>query len=175
MFNIEQMDPNTYRKKTRNATLIIMAIFIVIGFITASLTVHWLGDYSNNHLVLNFLGAFVGLMITAAIVKAYFADKPWMKEAIYAWKLKRNLMTITNVMQQIKAAIDNGDKQAMKILRFYQLGTEQMHLLENNNHALIELRAEMRDLENQMNELDLNTEQTEFDAEWVKDFQKEND
>jgi len=173
MFKIEELDPVTYRKKTRKATLIIMGIFIVIGFITATLAVKWFGEYSSNHLVLNFMGAFVGLMITAAIIKAYFADKPWMAEAIYAWRLKRNLMYISNVMRSLKEAIENEDTQAMKILRFYHLGTEQMHRLEDNNHALIDLLAEKNELENTMNKHGLELNQTEFDMEWADEYRNE--
>lgn len=173
MFRIEHFEPESYRKKTRNATLIIMGIFVVIGFITASLAVHWFGEYSNNLIVLNFMGAFVGLIITAAIVKAYFADKPWMREAMYAWKLKRHLMAISNVINQVKDAVDAGDEEAMKILRFYQLGTEQMHKLENNNHALIDIRAEMRELEPKLQQKDIAFEQLEFDIELADNYKKE--
>ena len=174
MFKIEEIDPVFYRKQTRKATLIIMGIFIVIGFITARLTVHWLGEYSNNHLVLNFMGAFVGLLITAAIMKAYFADKPWMREAIYAWKLKRHLMYISNVMRPLKEAVDNQDPQAMKILRFYHLGTEQMHRLEDNSHALMDMLGEKKELENKMRELDLELNQIEFDMEWADAYRNDN-
>ena len=98
MFKIEEIDPVFYRKQTRKATLIVMAIFIVIGFGAATLAVDLFGEYSSNHLVLNFIGAFVGLLITGTIVKLFFADKEWMKEGIYAWRLKRNLMYISNVL-----------------------------------------------------------------------------
>ncbi|MDX1352963.1 MAG: DUF3087 family protein [Thiomicrorhabdus sp.] len=170
MFKIEEIDPVYYRKQTRKATLIIMGIFIVIGFSTATLAVKWLGDYSNNHLVLNFMGAFVGLLITAAIVKAYFADKAWMKEAIYAWRLKRNLMYISNTLANIKQAVENGDEHAMKILRFYHLGLEQMHKLEDNNHALIDIVAEKRELEETLNEKGIDLNQYEFDFEWTDHY-----
>lgn len=167
MFKIETMDPKVYRKKTRNATLIVMLMFIIIGFGTAHLAVTTLGEYSSNKLILNLLGAFVGLMITGLIVKTWFADKVWMKESMYAWRLKRNLMYVTNVLQKVKDQVEKNDKHAMKVLRFYHLGLEQMHQLEDNNHALIELGAEKRALETKMTELGLELDQTEFDPQWV--------
>lgn len=173
MFKIEEIDPVFYRKQTRKATLIIMGIFIVIGFITASLAVDWFGEYSSNHIVLNFMGAFVGLLITAAIVKAYFSDKDWMKEAIYAWRLKRNLMYISNVMRGLKTAVDQEDEKAMKILRFYHLGTEQMHRLEDNSHALIDMLSEKKELEQKMLEKELDIDQYEFEMEWADAYRSE--
>ncbi len=170
MFKIETMDPNVYRKKTRNATLIIMLMFIIIGFGTAHLAVTTLGEYSSNKVVLNLLGAFVGLMITGLIVKTWFADKAWMKESMYSWRLKRNLMHVTNVLQKVKDQVDLNDEHAIKVMRFYHLGLEQMHHLEDNNHALVDLGAEKRTLEVKMTELGLELNQTEFDPQWVEAY-----
>lgn len=173
MFKIEEIDPVFYRKQTRKATLIVMAIFIVIGFGTATLAVDLFGEYSSNHLVLNFIGAFVGLLITGTIVKLFFADKQWMNEAIYAWRLKRNLMYISNVLNNVKEAVENGDEQAMKILRFYHLGLEQMHRLEDNNQALIDVVAEKKELENKMTEKNLELNQVEFDFTWSEEYKNQ--
>ncbi|WP_019556337.1 DUF3087 family protein [Thiomicrorhabdus arctica] len=170
MFKIETIDPKVYRKKTRNATLIIMFMFIIIGFGTAHLAVTTLGEYSNNKLILNLLGAFVGLMITGLIVKTWFADKDWMKESMYSWRLKRNLMHVTNVLQKVKDQVDENDAHSLKILRFYHLGLEQMHQLEDNNHALIDLGAEKRALEVKMTELGQDLNQTEFDPQWIQRY-----
>jgi len=170
MFKIQEIDPATYRKKTRNVTLSMMAIFIVIGFITATLTVEYLGPYSNNHLVLNFIGAFIGLLITAWIMKKFFADKPFMQEAVYGWKLKRNLMYVTNRLANIQSAAKVGDQKAVKILRFYHLGLTQMHKLEQNSSALIDMKVEKEQLEKQMTELGLELNQTKFDPAWTNDY-----
>ena len=170
MFKIEEIDPVHYRKQTRKSTMIIMGIFIVIGFITARLTVIYFGEYINNHIVLNFLGAFAGLLITFWIVNAFFKDANWMKESMYAWRLKRHLMYIYNTMNRLQDATVQGDVKAIKILRFYQLGTEQMYRLDNNSHELIELRSQMRELESKMKEMGIDTNQTEFDMELVDDY-----
>ena len=172
MFKIQEIDPMVYRSKTRNVTLSMMAVFIVIGFITATLAVEYLGPYSNNHLVLNFMGAFVGLLITAWIMKKFFADKPFMQEAVYGWKLKRNLMYVTNRLANIQSAAKNGDQQAMKILRFYHLGLTQMHKLEQNSSALIDMKVEKEQLEKQMSELGLELNQVEFDPKWTNDYKE---
>ncbi len=175
MFKIEPIDPVYYRKKTRNATLIIMAVFIVIGFAFASLTVHYLGDLSNNKLVLNLMGAFVGLMLTAYIIKKFFANKPWMKESMYAWQLKRSLMHITNVLKQVQEAAKQNDPHALKVMRFYHLGLEQMHKLEANSSALIDIVAEKKEVEEKIKSLGLELNQIEFDPKWVERYKKEDE
>jgi hypothetical protein len=170
MFKIEDIDTVYHRKQTRKSTMIIMGIFIVIGFITARLTVVYFAEYSNNQIVLNFLGALAGLLITFWIVNSFFKDANWMKEAMYAWRLKRHLMYIYNVMNRLQESADQGDVEAIKILRFYQLGTEQMYRLDNNSHELIELRSQMRELESKMKEMGIEANQTEFDMESVDGY-----
>jgi len=170
MFKIEEIDPVYYRKQTRKSTMIIMGLFIIIGFITARLTVIYFSEYLNNHIVLNFLGAFAGLLLTFWIVSAFFKDANWMKEAMYAWHLKRHLMSIYNAMNRLQEATVQGDAKAMKILRFYQLGTEQMYRLDNNSHELIELRSQMQALESKMKEMGLEINQTEFDMKSVDGY-----
>ncbi|WP_198265414.1 DUF3087 family protein [sulfur-oxidizing endosymbiont of Gigantopelta aegis] len=167
MFKIEEIDPVHYRKQTRKSTLIIMGIFIVIGFTTARYTVVYFGEYSDSHIVLNFLGAFVGLLITFGIVNTFFKDANWMKEAMYAWRLKRHIMSIYNAMKPLQEAADQGDIEAIKILRFYHLGTEQMYQLDNNSHGLMELKSQMQALEAKMKEMDIEANQTEFNMESV--------
>ncbi|BBP45843.1 hypothetical protein THMIRHAS_12160 [Thiosulfatimonas sediminis] len=173
MFTIEPIDAIIYRRKSRNATLVMLAIFIVIGFLFASLSVHYLSEYNSNKLVLNFLGAFVGLLITAVIVKKFMADKPIMAEAMYGFRLKRNLMHVTNRLRHIQEAVQKDDPQAMKILRFYHLGLTQMHQFEQNSSALLDMEVEKRQLEQKMTHLGLELEQLSFDPEWVKHYQED--
>jgi len=168
MFKIEQIDPVYYRKQTRKSSMIIVVICIVIGFCIARLTVTYFGEYTDNHIVLNLLGAFAGLLITFWIVNAFFKNSPWMKEAMYAWRLKRHIMYIYNSMSLLQKAMDqNDDVEAIKILRFYQLATEQMYTLDNNSHDLSELRVKMEALESKMKAMGIEVNQTEFDMKSV--------
>ena len=170
-FKIQDISPEQYRKKSRNATLIIMGIFLVIGFTMAVSFVNWWGEYSQNHLVLNFMGGLVGLAITALIVKTFFIQQPWMAEAMYGVRLKRHLMMVTNKLRPIQEASEQGDDNAMKILRFYHLGLTQMHKFENNHTALLDMAAEKQMLENRLNERQIDLNQIEFNPEMVEPYQ----
>ena len=165
MFTIEEIDPKIFRKKTRKATYIIMAIFAVFGFPLAHLLPIILNRLDINPFILNFSGALLGLFITFWIVKIFFADKDWMKEAIYSWQLKRSLARLYNILTPLKESVENGDKEAMKILRFYHLALERMYQLENNSHANIELIAEKKAHEEKMKALNLDLNQITFDHE----------
>lgn len=167
MFQIQDIDPKVYRTNTRNATLRIMGLFIVVGF-ASSYGFYSLFDNPHNALTIQIMGAMMGLALVFWITAKFFKDKPWMAEAMYGWKLKRSLMHLTNAMRQLQEKVEAGDVEAMKLLRFYHLGVTQMYTLEQNTSGLIDLKVERDALEAKMQELGLDTEQTTFDLAKLK-------
>ncbi|MNQ65176.1 hypothetical protein D3C85_796250 [compost metagenome] len=91
-----------------------------------------------------------------------------MAPAVYSWQLKRSLMSVTNVMHHVTAAVDAGDPTAMKLLRFYHLGLNQMHQLDGNSSDHGQLRREMQEHEATMQALGLDPEQTRLDPAWLE-------
>ncbi|WFE68468.1 DUF3087 family protein [Thiomicrospira sp. R3] len=167
MFQIQEIDPTVYRTNTRNATLRVMGLFIVVGF-ASSYGFYSLFDDPLNPLTLQIIGAMMGLIVVFWITAKYFKDKPWMREAMYGWKLKRSLMHITNAMKPLQEKVEAGDGEAMKIMRFYHLGVTQMYTLEQNTSGLIDLKVERDTLEAKMQQLGLDTEQTSFELAKLK-------
>lgn len=168
MFEIKEIDPHQYRVKTRNATLRVMALFIVIGFLTSYFFPRLFGENPHNLLTLQIMGALIGLGIVFWITAKFFRHQAWMKEAMYGWQLKRSLMHITNAMRPLHEKAEAGDVEAMKILRFYHLGITQMYTFEQNTSGLIDLKSEKEQLEATMRELGLDTEQTQFELVKLK-------
>lgn len=168
MFQIQQIDPKTYRVRTRNATLRIMLLFIVVGFTTSYFFSKLFGEAPSNLLTLQIIGALLGLGLTFWIVTVFFKNKPWMHEAMYGWQLKRSLMHITNVMRPLEEKVAEGDIEALKIMRFYHLGITQMYTLEQNSSGLIDLKVEVEELEDKLRQLGIDTEQTQFDLKALK-------
>lgn len=168
MFEIKDIDPQEYRTKTRNATLRIMGLFIVVGFLTSYFFPSLFGENPHNLLTLQIMGALIGLGVVFWITAKFFKHQAWMKEAMYGWQLKRSLMHITNAMRPLQEKAEAGDVEAMKILRFYHLGITQMYTFEQNTSGLIDLKVEKDQLEAKMRELGLDTEQTQFELAKLK-------
>ena len=91
-----------------------------------------------------------------------------MAPAVYSWQLKRSLMSITNVMHHVTAAVEAGDPTAMKLLRFYHLGLSQMHQLDGNSSDHGQLNREMEQHKARMEALGIDTEQTRLDPAWIE-------
>ncbi len=101
-------------------------------------------------------------------MRQVFWSQPWMAAAVYGWQLKRSLMRVTNVMHRLKAAVQTRDPAAMKLLRFYHLGLNQMHLLDGNTSSLDQMADEVEQHRIAMQAQGLDPEQLRLDRQWLE-------
>lgn len=168
MFEIKPQDPATYRQQTRRSTLILTVIFVALAMLLSGLAVMLFGTPGGDNFRFNLGGVAAGVVLTAVLMQLSFRHQPWMAPAIYGWQLKRNLMRVTNVMHHVTAAVEAGDTDAMKLLRFYHLGLTQMHQLDANSSALSQAVREIDQHKAKMQALGIDTEQTRLDPAWLE-------
>lgn len=167
MFQIKACNPQTYRKQTRRSTLYIAAFFVLLAMLFSTGAVLQFGTPGGDNFRLNLAGVIAALLLTIAVVRYQFWTQPWMAAAVYGWQLKRNLMSVTNVMHHVKAGMQAGNPAAMQLLRFYHLGLAQMLELDGNSSALKEAQHDSEQHKARMLELAMDTEQLQLDPEWL--------
>jgi hypothetical protein len=172
MFEIDQqLDPITYRRQTRRNTLVVALIFVVLAMLLSSASVQLFGEPGADNFRWNLAGVVAGLLLSVALVRVLLWPQPWMAATVYGWRLKRSLMSITNVMHHVKAGVVARDPSAMKLLRFYHLGLAQMHRLDGNNADLTEIgEAELH--RERMEAQGLEAEQFRLDPSWIEAVKK---
>lgn len=168
MFEIQPQNPERYRSQTRRSTVIIALIFLALAMVLSTVAVTLFGEPGGDNLRFNVGGVFVAVLLMAALMRGTFWTQPWMAPAVYGWRLKRSLMSITNVMHQVTAAVDAGDPTAMKLLRFYHLGLNQMHELDGNSSDHSQLTREMDQHKVRMEALGIETDQTQLNPAWIE-------
>jgi hypothetical protein len=168
MFEIQPMNAQTYRQQTRRSTLIIALIFLALAMVLSTSAVALFGEPGADNLRCNIGGVFAAVLVMAALMRKLFWAQAWMAPAVYSWQLKRSLMSVTNVMHHVTAAVEAGDPSAMKLLRFYHLGLSQMHQLDGNSSDHGQLRREMEQHEARMQALGIDTEQTRLNPAWLE-------
>ncbi|WP_417579583.1 DUF3087 family protein [Nitrincola sp.] len=167
IFELEQRDPDNYRKETRKNTLILIVIFVVLAMGLSTLSVSLFGQPDGNNFVWNVAGVLAGFILTTLIFKQVLWYKPWMNASVYGWKLKRCLMRITNIMHHVETGVEQNDITAIKLLRFYHLGLMQMHQLEGNDGGVSELQKPVQKLLLKIEALELDPQQIRFDSTWI--------
>lgn len=167
MFEIRSMNAERYRQETRRVAFFVMACFVVQGLLLSTLLVKGFGAEGGDNFYLNLTGVALGVLSTALLVRFQFWEKPWMAAAVYGWRLKRNLMRLTNVMHHIKAGIAADDVAAMSAMRFYHLGLIQMCQLDNNPTGMSHMVHDIDQHAERMTALGLDLEQNRFDENWL--------
>jgi hypothetical protein len=168
MFEIQPQNPERYRSQTRRSTIIIALIFLALAMVLSTTAVALFGEPGGDNLRFNVGGVFVSVLLMAALMRGAFWTQPWMAPAVYGWQLKRSLMSITNVMHQVTAAVEKEDPTAMKLLRFYHLGLSQMHELDGNSSDHSQLTREMDQHKARMEALGIETDQTQLNPAWIE-------
>ena len=168
MFEIKPWDAADYRQQTRRSTLILAVVFLALAMLLSSLAVMAFGTPGGDNFRFNVGGVFAAVLVMVGLMRGYFWSQPWMSAAVYGWQLKRSLMSITNVMHQVTAAVEKEDPSAMKLLRFYHLGLTQMHELDGNSSDHSQLTGEMDQHKARMEALGIATEQTRLDPAWIE-------
>ena len=168
MFEIQPQNPERYRSQTRRSTIIIALIFLALAMVLSTTAVALFGEPDGDNLRFNVGGVFVSVLLMAALMRGTFWTQPWMAPAVYGWRLKRSLMSITNVMHQVTAAVEKEDPTAMKLLRFYHLGLSQMHELDGNSSDHSQLTREMDQHKARMEALGIETDQTQLNPAWIE-------
>lgn len=167
VFEIKPLSPQTYRQQTRRSTWVVVATFALLAMGLATLTVALFGVADGDNLRWNAAGIVAGLLLTVALVRLVYWKQPWMACAVYGWRLKRSLMSVTNVMHHVTAGVAAGDPEAMKLLRFYHLGLTQMHLLDGNTASLSEVVHEIDRHRESMEARGLDVEQNRLHDDWL--------
>jgi hypothetical protein len=168
MFEITPISPEHYRQQTRRSTLLIAVIFLALAMLCATASTQLFGTPGGDNFCWNLLGVLAGLALSVALVRLQLWHRPFMAAAAYGWRLKRNLMRVTNVMHHVKAGVAQGDDSAMKLLRFYHLGVSQMHQLDGNSSDLSQMVREIDAHREAMQAQGLEVEQNRLDPAWLE-------
>ena len=167
-FKLENINPDEYRQQTRKATWIIIAVFVALTMLLSSLLVMFFGEPGGNNFRLNVTGVVIAVLFTAALVRQLFSKQPWMAANMYGWRLKRSLMSITNVMRHVKSGVEAQNPIAMKLLRFYHLGLMQMHHFDGNTSETTQMVYEVDKHKMLMEELGIDCDQQVLDPAWIQ-------
>ena len=167
IFEIQPLNPETYRQQTRRSTLIVALTFVALAMLLSSAAVMLFGTLGGDNFRWNIGAVITALALTVALVRGVFWVQPWMAAAVYGWQLKRSLMRITNVMHHVQAGVAAEDPSAMQLLRFYHQGVTQMHQLDANSSALGDMLREVDQHKERMDGMGLNNHQPRLDSAWL--------
>ncbi|MGH1370408.1 MAG: DUF3087 family protein [Cellvibrionaceae bacterium] len=167
---LQQIDKTLYQYRYKRVAIGLAASLAILSLSFSTILIALFGcseDGSNT--ALNGAGlALAVVVLISALQKLRY--RPYFKEVAYVWTLKQELNQITRRMHKIKAAAEQGNRNAMVILNFSYAGSEQLWDLDDNTLVMEELRLWRAELEQQQQRFQVEVALEDYQRELLKDF-----
>jgi len=145
------------------------AALIIIAQINSALFIYLFSEPEASHFY-----HIMAAVISAAAIVVYVVNKyrhhPYMTEVVYVWDLKQQLNKIQRKQRKLKAAVEEGDKEAMVIMNFMYRGSKQLYELDDNTITIEDLVVVMSDLDQRMKNAGLSLSTDSYKPEMLDRF-----
>jgi len=147
---LRTIDKGLYQKRFKRVALGLAVSLALMALLFSTLLIALfagdsLGDNANNT-ALNGAGVLLAAVLLVMVLRKLEA-RPYFAEVAYVWHLKQELNQISRRMNNIKAAAQQGNQQAMTILSFSYQGSKQLWQLDDNTLLMEELSLWQAELE----------------------------
>lgn len=143
---LQEIDKARYSKHFKMVFVAVAVVLLVIALAVSTLLIYFLTDGDGSHFWLNLAGVAVAALVAGSLLRHY-RQHPFMFEVMYVWDLKQVLNKIYRKQKQIKAAMAEGNTDAMQIMNFSYKGSRQLYLLDNNTLTMDELNKSVAELD----------------------------
>lgn len=143
---LKEIDKERYSKHFKQMFIGVSVLMLIIAVGSSQLMIELIGGEEGSNFWLNLAGVVIAAFITGSLIRRY-KNHPWMYELIYVWELKQQLNRIYRKQKAVKAAMQDGNHDAMVIMNFSYQGSKQLYHLDNNTITMDELNAAIRELD----------------------------
>ena len=166
---LKEIDKARYRKHLNAVFISMAAALIIIAQINSALFIYLFSEPEASHFY-----HIMAAVISAAAIVVYVVNKyrhhPYMTEVVYVWDLKQQLNKIQRKQRKLKAAVEEGDKEAMVIMNFMYRGSKQLYELDDNTITIEDLVVVMSDLDQRMKNAGLSLSTDSYKPEMLDRF-----
>lgn len=150
---LREINKNLYQKRFKQVALSLSVSLALLALIFSTLLIALFGGGRASNTGLNAAGVLIALALLLMALQK-IKVRPFFAEVLYVWNLKQELNKISRRINKIKAAAEQGDRQAMVILNFAYQGSKQLWQLDDNTLMMDELaqwQAELETLQRRFN------------------------
>jgi len=166
---LKEIDKARYSKHFKQMFVGVCVLMLTIALLSSQLLIALMGGEEGSNFWLNLIGVVIAAVVTGSLIRSY-KDHPWMYELIYVWQLKQQLNLIYRKQKAIKAAMEEGDREAMVIMNFSYHGSRQLYQLDDNTITMEELNRSMDELDQLLARYQLEISLEEYRSELLERF-----
>ena len=166
---LKEIDKERYSKHFKQLFIGVVLLMLIVGVGSGQLLILLFTDGEGTHTLLNAIGVLTAALITGSLLRRY-KEHPFMYELLYVWELKQQLNKIYRKQKAIKAAMEEGDRDAMVIMNFSYQGSKQLYHLDNNTLTMEELNRSIVELEKLLEQYQYQITLEEYRQELLERF-----
>ncbi len=167
---LQSIDKTLYQHRYKRVAIGLAISLAVLSLSFSTLLIALFGSSENgSNTLLNGLGLGLAVIVLVTALQK-LRHSAYFKEVAYVWTLKQELNQITRRMHKIKAAAEQGNRNAMIVLNFSYAGSEQLWELDDNTLVMEELRAWRAELDEQKQRFQVEVALEDYQRELLKDF-----
>lgn len=126
-------------------------------------------DESGSHFHWNLLGVVAASMTITWILNKY-RTHDYMTEIVYVWDLKQALNKINRKMPKLRAASQQGNKNALQAIHYSYAGSRLLWQLDDNTIVMDELPLKQKELDNIAAQYQLTLNVDDYDEQTLENF-----
>ena len=165
---LQQIDKQRYSKHYKQVFIGVVILMMAIALPVSSGLIYLLGSEESNFW-LNVAGVVVAAFVVVQLFRRY-RNHEYLFEVLYVWDLKQMLNKIYRKQKAIKAAMAEGDRDAMVIMNWSYKGSKQLYTLDNNTITMEELNSAMSDLDKLIEQYDYSVTLEDFSPELLEKY-----
>lgn len=166
---LQQIDKERYSKHFKLVFVGVVALLLAVALPTSTLLIYLFTDGEGSHFWLNLFGVVVAALVTGSVLRRY-RQHSFMYEVMYVWDLKQLLNKIYRKQSKLKAAMADGDTDAMQIMNFSYQGSRQLWELDNNTLTMEELNRAVEELDVLAARYQVSLDLEKFSPELLENF-----
>ncbi len=166
---LKDIDKQRYSKHFKQLFIGVSVLMLSIALVVSQLLMLLTNSTGDSNFALNVAGAASAAIVAGYLIRRY-RHHPWMYELMYVWQLKQALNRIYRKQKAIKAAMQEGNRDAMVIMNFSYQGSKQLYHLDNNTITMDELNKAITELSNLLEQHQFSIEITDYRPELLDQF-----
>lgn len=172
---LQKINKEEYRKKMNVLLIGLVASLAIsaIGFGTLLIELFGVKESIAGESTGNFHLNLFGVVLAIAL-NAFIASKikthPYLNEAVYVWNLKQIHNQIYRKLKKIKAAADEGNRNALTVLYFYYTTQKQVYELDNNTLTMNSVDSSIEHIKKEAEKWSFELSLSDFSKELVAEF-----
>ena len=166
---LHEIDKGLYQKRFKQVAFGLSISLALLALLFSTLLIALFGDGNTTNTGLNATGVLLALALLLMILHK-LKVRPYFTEVVYVWDLKQELNKISRRINKVKAAAEQGDKQAMIILNFSYQGSKQLWQLDDNTLVMEELALWQAELEALQSRFNIELSVDDYQPELLENF-----